>query len=208
MGQTCTSLSCTNHQPVTKKSLGSQRTNNNLNNNSQQHHHHHLFPNSIAPEGSFKSVRTIQINDILLNHDARQKFADYVKKEKEIDFASPSIEEIEECYPYVQELLNSYITSRHADDIHGHHNSTNTLLTDNQTKKDASTTPSDMNNESKSSTLPDCQLSSMTSPEEAAKLTNEFVMLLTLQNLPNYNEALTRSTDETIAMQQQSSRKT
>ena len=52
----------------------------------------HLFPNAVAPmevnSGRQSSIRTIQINDILLNHDARQKFADYVKKEKEeVDFA-------------------------------------------------------------------------------------------------------------------------
>jgi hypothetical protein len=52
-----------------------------------QHHNQHIFQNAVAPLDTSiqpSSLRSIQINDILASHDARQKFADYVK---EIDFA-------------------------------------------------------------------------------------------------------------------------
>jgi len=104
------------------------------------------------------------------------------------------MDEVEECFPYVQELINSYITSRHQDEHPTAMNSVNSsqgLIT-----------------ESNSPASPESGVSPNTTTlsEEDAKLRNEFMLLLTLHSLPNYNNAITHPASEATTIKTTSSR--
>jgi hypothetical protein len=122
------------------------------------------------------------------------------------------MEEIEECFPYVQEMINSYISSRHKDEQQhatalAASASMDAAENAKESKIPTSVQPETIQEDTALSTegVPMNASPVPTNPEDDAKLRNEFLLLLTLHSLPSYNEAIAQSTDKTASMR--SSRK-